>query len=219
MTTFIITAGGTGKRMGTQIPKQLIKIKGEVVLMRTLRTFHTFNPQSLIVVVLPEWEIERWKEICRDERFTIPHTLVGGGKTRFHSVQNGLTHAPNEGVIGIHDGVRPLVSNNTIKETLEAAKLHGAAIPSVPLTDSLRQLTPDGSLPMNREHFRLVQTPQCFQATIIKKAYRQKWQESFTDDASVVEATGTKIFLTEGSRTNIKITHPTDIALAELWWD
>jgi len=217
--TFIITAGGTGKRMQSHLPKQFIKINGEVVLMRTLRTFHTFDPHGHIILVLPEEERERWKQICHQEQYTLPHKVIAGGKTRFHSVQKGLSHAANQGIIAIHDGVRPLVSTDTIKEAIAAAQLHGAAIPSLELTDSIRELTPGGSLPKNRERFRLVQTPQCFQAHLIKQAYRQEWQESFTDDASVAEAVGTKIFLTEGNRTNIKITHQTDIALAELWWD
>jgi 2-C-methyl-D-erythritol 4-phosphate cytidylyltransferase len=217
--TFIITAGGSGTRMQRELPKQFLKINSEVVLMRTLRVFHSFNPQAHIILVLPEAQMRFWEQLCKEEQFAIPHKLVKGGETRFHSVQNGLACVGNTGIVAIHDGVRPLVSAKTIEKALQAAKLHGASVPVQEITDSIRQLTSAGSVPVNRSSYRLVQTPQCFQASIIKHAYEQEWHESFTDDASVVEKAGYKVHLTSGNRTNIKITHPEDLAIASLWWE
>jgi len=217
--TFIITAGGSGTRMQRELPKQFLKINNEVVLMRTLRIFHSFDPKAHIILVLPESQLHFWEQLCHEEQFAVPHKLVKGGKTRFHSVQNGLAYVASKGIVAIHDGVRPLVSAKTIEEALQAAKLHGATVPVQEITDSIRELTSTGSVPVNRANFKLVQTPQCFHASLIKQAYEQEWHESFTDDASVVEKAGYKVHLTSGNRTNIKITHPEDLAIASLWWE
>lgn len=216
--TFIITAGGAGARMRSDLPKQFLKIHNEVVLMRTLRVFHSYNPKARLVLVLPEAQLPFWEQLCLREQFTLSHTLVKGGKTRFHSVQNGLACINDEGIVAIHDGVRPLVSEKTIDKAIKAARLYGASVPVLEITDSLRQLKNNGSTPVNRSSFRAVQTPQCFKASIIKEAYQQSWEEGFTDDASVVEKAGYEVHLTPGNRTNIKITHPEDIDIASVWW-
>lgn len=212
--TVIIVAGGKGERMQRSVPKQFLTLHRQPVLMHTLRCFYNFNPAMKIIVVIPEAQVERWAQLCLDQHFEVPHSIVAGGSSRFDSVKNGLAVAPNSGLIGIHDGVRPLVSAETIGVCFQKAAESGAAIPVTDAVESIRQLTPQGSIAVDRTQFKLVQTPQVFEAQLIKKAYQQNASPLFTDDASVVEAYGHRVDLVPGNPENIKITTPGDLVIA-----
>jgi len=214
--TVIIVAGGKGERMQTDIPKQFIELKSRPVLMHTIDVFVQYNYQIDIIVVLPETQIENWRMLCKKHAFEINHQVVKGGSVRFESVKNGLNIAKDDGLIAVHDGVRPLVSVATIAACYREAKQSGAAIPVVESVESIRQLDGDISVAVDRDKFRLVQTPQVFDAKILKMAYEQEFSPLFTDDASVVEASGVKISLVDGNRENIKITTTFDLKLAEM---
>lgn len=211
----IITAGGSGVRMNTPRPKQFIPLLGKPVLMHTLEAFYRFDPDIHIILVLPLSQIPYWKQLCAEHHFSVPFQITEGGPERFHSVKNGLKLTANDGVVAIHDGVRPLVSGKTINEAFYFAEKFGNAIPVIPVTESVRRVENACNKPEDRNTLRLVQTPQCFMAVTIKKAYQVNYHESFTDDASVLEQTGERIFLCEGNRENIKITTPADILIAE----
>lgn len=214
----IIVAGGKGLRMGGDIPKQFLPVDGSPILMRTLSQFHQYDPQMGIILVLPESQISYWKNLCVEYDFKIPYQLALGGETRFHSVKNGLALVPNdpEVCVGVHDGVRPFVSHQVIEEAYKAAAMNGAAVPAIPLVDSIRKVDlKGGNEAKNRAEYRLVQTPQVFRADLLWKAYEQDYCEEFTDDASVVERLGHKMTLTDGNRENIKITTSFDLILAE----
>lgn len=212
----IIVAGGKGERMQLDIPKQFIEIHSKPILMHTISRFFSFNPEMHIIVVLPENQLNNWTELCKKHAFDIRHEIVAGGSSRFESVKNGLKLAPQEGFIAVHDGVRPLVSPETIDRCFAMAELSGAAIPVSDAIESIRQILPDGSsIAVNRSSYKMVQTPQVFNAKVIQLAYRQEFSNQFTDDASVVEASGYKISLVEGNRENIKITTPFDLIMAE----
>lgn len=212
--TVLIMAGGRGLRMGTVLPKQFLLLNGKPVLMYTLSTFYTLDTDTRIIVVLPEDQRPYWLQLCQEYAFTIPHELVSGGNNRFESVRNGLAVAGEEGLIAIHDGVRPLVKPQLIARCFEAAQQYGAAIPVTPVIESLRLLEHGESRVVNRSEYRLVQTPQTFEASLIQRAYREAAHTGFTDDASVVEAVGWPIFLVEGERSNLKITEAADLHLA-----
>lgn len=212
----IIVAGGKGERMKADMPKQFLSLGGLPVLMRTMNVFFRYDEKMQFILVLPGKQIVFWKDLCEQYQFSIPHTIVGGGETRFHSVLNGLNTIEHAELIAVHDGVRPLVSLHTIAACFETAKKLATAVPVISPTESLREIKNDDSLAVNRANFRLVQTPQIFEADILKRAYKQPYIESFTDDASVVESTGIKINLVEGNRENIKITNPVDLKIAEL---
>ena len=206
----VIVAGGSGKRMQTETPKQFLELAGKPVLMHTIERFKTFNNSIEIITVLPENQLEYWDFIQKKHSFYIPQTIVKGGETRFHSVKNGLDFVPDNNLVAIHDGVRPFVSHNTIKRCFETAEKLGNAVPVVSIAESLRIVTNNENSPINRQMIKVVQTPQVFDAAIIKKAYRQEHRYEFTDDATVLEALGEKINLVEGNRENIKITYPED---------
>ncbi|MDR0694946.1 MAG: 2-C-methyl-D-erythritol 4-phosphate cytidylyltransferase [Prevotellaceae bacterium] len=212
----IIVAGGSGQRMGAQMPKQFLLLAGMPVLMHAIRQFHCFDPGMPLVVALPPAHISTWTQLCAEHRFTIPHTVTAGGGTRFDSVKKALHALPGTDWIAVHDGVRPLVSPALIARCFETALKHGAAVPVIPLSNSLRMLEAGGNHSVLRENYCIVQTPQIFRARWLKNAYRAPCCPSFTDDASVVEAAGYKIALAEGSRENIKITEPVDLKIAEL---
>ncbi len=212
--TVIIVAGGKGERMQTTVPKQFLIVHKQPVLMHTLRCFYTFDPGMKIIVVLPEAQIQRWAGLCLDLNFEVPHSIVFGGSNRFQSVKNGLAVAPSTGLIGIHDGVRPLVSAGTIAACFQKAAATGAAIPVADVVESIRQLTTDGSMAVDRSQYKLVQTPQVFDAVILKTAYQQEYSPLFTDDASVVESSGHPVALVPGNPENIKITTPGDLVIA-----
>jgi len=213
--TVIIVAGGKGERMQTCVPKQFIELKNKPVLMHTIGVFLNYNSKINIIVVLPETQMENWRELCKKHAFSIQHIVVNGGNTRFESVKNGLRYAGNDGLIAVHDGVRPLVSHHTIKACFDEAERSGTAIPVVDVVESIRLIDDDGSCSVDRSKFKLVQTPQVFKAQILQKAYQQTYTSLFTDDAAVVENYGVKINLVQGNRENIKITTPFDLKIAE----
>jgi 2-C-methyl-D-erythritol 4-phosphate cytidylyltransferase len=210
----VIVAGGHGKRMGSELPKQYLELAGKPVLMRTLERFKAFDESIELITVLPENQLRFWAELQKKYSFDIPHTIVKGGKARFYSVRNGLNFVVVPGLVAIHDGVRPFVSIDTIKRCFQMAEKLGNAVPVISPTESMRVLTETGSKPVNRMNVKIVQTPQVFNAEIIKKAYRQDYLPEFTDDASVLEKTGVKINLIEGNRENIKITTPEDLVIS-----
>ena len=210
----VIVAGGSGKRMGADIPKQFLELSGRPVLMHTIERFKSFNHSIEIITVLPENQLRFWIDLQKKHSFTVPHTLVKGGSNRFFSVRNGLKFVNIPGLVAIHDGVRPFVSIDTIKRCFDTAEKLGNAIPAISPTESLRILNEQGSLPVNRLYVKQIQTPQVFNAALIKKAYLQEYSPEFSDDATVLEKTGEKINLIEGNRENIKITNPEDLIIS-----
>lgn len=213
--TVIITAGGIGKRMGSKVPKQFLLLNGKPLLYWTIEKFYQFDSQMQIIVSLPKDWMQFWENACEEYRISIPHILVEGGQERFHSIQNALKFATGD-LIAIHDGVRPLVSINLIQNGFETAKLKGSAVPVVELKESIREVSENSSKAVPRSNYRIVQTPQTFQKEIIEKAYQQEFNSTVTDDACLVESIGYNIELIEGEQQNIKITDPTDFALAEI---
>ena len=212
----LIVAGGKGMRMQSEIPKQFIEVVGKPLLMHTLEAFVKYDVEIKLVVVLPEKDIDLWNELCVKHNFVTTHQVVSGGETRFHSVMNGLDCLLEEGLVAIHDGVRPLVSQDTIARCFDGAAKFGSAIPTIELVESLRCIEETESKSVDRSAFRLVQTPQVFDITLLKNAYSQSFSPLFTDDASVVEAFGVSVHLENGNRENIKITTPFDLQLAAL---
>ena len=212
----IIVAGGKGLRMGGEIPKQFLPICGKPVLMRTLEAFHAYDSSIHIVLVLPVSQQAYWKELCAEYHFALPHDVADGGETRFHSVMNGLAKVEGEGLVGVHDGVRPFVSQEVIARCYEEAAEKKAVIPMIGVVETVRQLVDGESVTVPRDQYKLVQTPQVFDVALLRKAYHQEYTDMFTDDASVVEALGEKVHLVEGNRENIKLTTPFDLKLAEL---
>ena len=210
----VIVAGGSGKRMGAEIPKQFLELAGKPVLMHTIERFRAFNGSIEVITVLPENQLRRWIELQKKHSFTIPQTLVKGGTARFFSVRNGLKFVSEPGLVAIHDGVRPFVSTETIQRCFAAAEQFGNAIPAISPVESLRIVDESGSRPINRLIVKQIQTPQVFSAELIKKAYRQDYRPEFSDDATVLENTGEKINIVEGNRENIKITNPEDLTIS-----
>jgi 2-C-methyl-D-erythritol 4-phosphate cytidylyltransferase len=218
MDYIIIVAGGKGLRMGSDIPKQFLPIGGKPVLMRTLERFRQYSPTLQIILVLPKAQQDYWQKLCKEYAFDIDYQLADGGETRFHSVQNGLAKIPDnaQGVVGVHDGVRPFPSIDVIRNCYETAREKKAVIPVIPVVETVRHLKADTSVTVPRNDYRLVQTPQTFDIQLLKAANRQPYNDGFTDDASVVEAFGFNITLVEGNRENIKITTPYDLKIAEV---
>lgn len=213
----IIVAGGSGTRMKAGQPKQFLPIAGKTILQHTLEAFHRYDPTFKYIVVLPKESIDFWKNHAVMKKIKIAHTVVEGGKERFFSVKNALDTIKGNGIVAIHDGVRPLVSKQTLKNCFEGVKKFGNAIPVIHVVESIRMLDGESSTPSPRSKIRIVQTPQCFELGRIKKAYEQEFSPDFTDDATVLEKTGEKIHLVEGNRENIKITSPFDMKLAEFF--
>lgn len=212
----IIVAGGKGLRMGTDLPKQFIPIGGRPILMHTIQNFYDYDQAINIILVLPQSHQGYWADLCEEYKFTVPHTIAIGGEARFHSVNNGLEFV-HEGLVAVQDGVRPFGSIALISRCFEAAAIHKAIIPVVPSIDSLREVSAGGrSRIVDRANIRLIQTPQVFDAILLKKAYESGFKDSYTDDASVVEAMGTDIHLVEGEVTNIKITTSFDLQIGEV---
>ena len=212
--TIIITAGGIGKRMGTEIPKQFIEINELPILMHTINQFFDYDNSIQIIVVLPKEHIDYWTGLINKFKYKIKHKIVIGGQERFYSIKNGLQIATGQ-IIGIHDGVRPFVSTQVIQQAFKTAKTSLTAIPVIDLKESIVKLENNSSKSVDRSKYKIVQTPQCFQSHIIKKAYLQSYSSHFTDDASVVEKMGEEIHLIQGNDENIKITTPFDLVLAE----
>ncbi len=208
----IIVAGGSGTRMGADVPKQFLPLAGEPLLMRTLRAFAHFDHT---ILVLPEAQKGYWSELCEQYGFDLPHTVVNGGSERFFSVKNALDSLSGEGLVAIHDGVRPLVSRAVIDEACGVAANNNSAVPVIPVVDSLRKLNNNVSTAVSRDGIYAVQTPQVFKLQILKTAYGLPYSSAFTDDASVFEAAGNSVSLCKGERFNIKITTPDDLRLAE----
>lgn len=211
----MIVAGGSGTRMQRIVPKQFLLLSGKPVLMHTLEAFCKAVPDAEIITVLPAEHIGLWARLCNEMNFTIRHTTTPGGEKRFDSVKNGLELVGNEGVVAIHDAVRPLISTDVILRCFDSAEKHGTAIPVIPLKDSVRKLHQNTSHNEDRSFLRAVQTPQCFICKLIKEAYAQAPAGTYTDDASVAEACGHAMVLTEGHEENIKITSPADMLIAE----
>ena len=218
MDYIIIVAGGKGLRMGSDIPKQFLPIGGKPVLMRTLERFREYSSDLQIILVLPEAQQDYWRELCSKYDFQVEYRLANGGQTRFHSVQNGLRLVPDdaEGVVGVHDGVRPFPSIEVIRNCYATAREKKAVIPVIPVVETVRHLEGNKSVTVPRDEYRLVQTPQTFDIQLLKAANRQPYNDGFTDDASVVEIYGHEITLVEGNRENIKITTPYDLKVAEV---
>jgi len=213
----IVVAGGSGSRMQSALPKQFLEVYSRPILMYTLEVFYSFDPTIKIILVLPESYLTEWPELCKKHSFRIDHQIAKGGATRFQSVKNGLSLLPETGLVAVHDGVRPFVSQKVIADSYRAAELHGNAVVSLLLKESIREMDDKGQLSQarDRRNYRLVQTPQTFKIEILKKAYLSQENELFTDDATVVESLGHPIHLIDGNDENIKITHPADLALAE----
>jgi 2-C-methyl-D-erythritol 4-phosphate cytidylyltransferase len=212
----IIVAGGSGSRMRSDVPKQFLLLNGLPVLMHTINAFHNCQIQSQIIVVLPSDSHEYWNTLCTTHNFTIPHQLISGGETRFHSVKKGLgLISDDDAIVAVHDAVRPLITKDIIDESYDCAAQYGNAIVAIKSRDSVRQIKDNRSVSLVRDEIYLIQTPQTFQSAQLKKAYQQPYNANFTDDASVVEQTGVNINLIGGSYQNIKITFPEDIAIAE----
>ena len=213
----VIVAGGKGMRMGGSLSKQYLPLAGKPIVMHTLEKFHASEPSVYLILVLPHADFDYWNELCDSHNFTLPHQLVAGGTSRFQSVKNGLMALPfQEGLVAIHDGVRPFVSPEVILNSFTIAQAHGSAIPAVPLKDSLRKVGPAGqSSFQDRANFRLVQTPQTFQVERLLQAFQVDDLPFFTDDATVYEHQGWEITLIEGNSENIKLTTPEDLAFAE----
>lgn len=211
----IIVAGGSGKRMGAAIPKQFLLLANQPVLQHTIQAFHQFDGHINVILVLPEDHISHWKALCEKYQFELPHQIAVGGNERFHSVKNGLQLLNAEQLVGVHDGVRPLVSQNSIVRCFEEAFQTGAAVPCVPVSDTLRKVNGTQSQWVNRAEYVRVQTPQCFKTDLLMSAYNQPFSKDFTDDASVVEKAGYQVTLVKGNEENIKITGPADLVIAE----
>lgn len=207
----IILAGGSGSRMGSELPKQFIEIEGKPILRHTIEAFQSLPLKVEIIVVLPSNQKSFWKNYCKETGFLTKYILPSGGITRFHSVQNALKYVPDGALVMIHDGVRPFVTQDFLMSLIEKGKDYEAVVPVRPSIESLRRVEGDDSFAIDRSYYVSVQTPQVFHSEVINKAYSQSYNPSFTDDASVVEAAGYKITLCEGLRQNIKITTPEDL--------
>jgi 2-C-methyl-D-erythritol 4-phosphate cytidylyltransferase len=210
----IVVAGGNGTRMRSEIPKQFLLLQGRPVLMHTLERFAQAIPGIQLILVLPEAHFETWEALCNQHAFTLPHQRCAGGATRFHSVQQGLLRV-KEGVVAVHDGVRPLVSTQTITTVFETAQVQGAAVPVIKANESMREISGNQSKALDRSRLRVVQTPQAFRYDWMRKAFDQPYHDTFTDCASVLEAAGFPIALCAGNDENIKLTRPMDLLLAE----
>ncbi|MBL4624999.1 MAG: 2-C-methyl-D-erythritol 4-phosphate cytidylyltransferase [Flavobacteriales bacterium] len=201
--------------MGSITPKQFIELNGKPILMYSILAFFDFDTSIETIIVLPENQLSKWERLCKQHSFQIPHRVVEGGSERFYSVKNGLDSISEEGLVAIHDGVRPLVNSNTIARCFEGAESEGNAVPVVGVYETIRKVEGNTSYTVSRNDYKLVQTPQCFKVDLIKAAFEQEYEPNFTDDASVAEANGVSIHLVEGNRENIKITTPSDLLVAE----
>ncbi|MBQ9201526.1 MAG: 2-C-methyl-D-erythritol 4-phosphate cytidylyltransferase [Bacteroidales bacterium] len=227
----LIMAGGSGTRMAADMPKQFLPLAGRPVLMRTLEVFYQYDPALCLVMVLPAAHLIFWKQLCRQWSFDVPHHVVEGGRERFFSVKNGLLKiqqlrcaaqqppkAGRDDLVAVHDAVRPLINVDFVGRCYEAASRYGSIVPVLPMTESVRRVAANGeSQAEDRHGFFRVQTPQVFRADVLWNAYQQDYRPEFTDDASVVEASGERVYVVNGLRENLKITMPEDMVLAEYW--
>jgi len=211
----LIVAGGKGTRIKSSIPKQFLELNGTPILIHTLNAFIRYSSQIKIILVLPEDDMQIWKELSVKHNFNYPITIQAGGDSRFQSVKRGLEKIAGDGLVAIHDGVRPLISEDIIGASFRLAAVHSTAVAAVRLKESIRMTDMDSTRAMDRSRFRLIQTPQTFDVALIRKAYEEKEDASLTDDASVAEKAGHIISLFEGSYENIKITTQEDLIVAE----
>lgn len=214
--TVIITAGGIGRRMRSSLPKQFILVNEKPILMYTIKVFYDFDPKIEILLTLPEDWLNYWEELLHEHDFKIPHRVIPGGKERYDSIKNALVKSKGK-MIAVHDGVRPLVEPETIKHCFEEAEKSGAAIPVVPISESMRRKTAAGTEIVNRSDYLIVQTPQCFSRDVLIAAYEQPYHEGITDDASLVEEMGHAIETISGNESNIKITTQSDLKYAGMF--
>jgi 2-C-methyl-D-erythritol 4-phosphate cytidylyltransferase len=211
----LIVAGGKGTRINSKLPKQFLRLNGKPILLHTVEAFFKYSEKIEVILVLPENDFGTWESICKEFGFAKLISLQKGGDTRFQSVKNGLDKIDGDGLVAIHDGVRPLVSVDLIGASFHLAAVHGSAVAAVRLKESIRVTDQDNTKAVDRSQYRIIQTPQTFKLQLIKKAYDVKEDASLTDDASVAERSGHKISLFEGSYQNIKITTPEDLIVAE----
>ena len=211
----IIVAGGSGQRMKSPVPKQFMELNQKPVLMHTIEKFYSTGSSINIVVVLPKSYQSVWASLCDRHQFNVPHQICDSGSTRFQSVKNGLAHCKEEGIIAVHDGVRPLIHPDLIHKLYNEAESNSAVIPVYPVLESIRKSDKEGSKALDRSKYYTVQTPQCFSSELLQNAYQQNEKDTFTDDASVVEALGKVVHLIKGDRMNIKLTTPEDFVFAE----
>lgn len=211
----VIVGGGSGTRMGAVVPKQFLMLDKKPVLMHTIQAFFDSDLKPEIILVLNIDFHQYWEQLCLEHQFAIPHTVIKGGRQRFYSVKNAFKYIKGQAIVAIHDGVRPLVSNELITNSFLQAEVHGNAVCAVQSSDSVRMFKNGSSEAIKRDQVFLVQTPQAFDLNLLKNAYKQPYHISFTDDASVVERAGAAIHLIEGDKKNIKITYPEDIRIAE----
>lgn len=212
----IIVAGGSGQRFGSAIPKQFNNLINKPILAHTLNVFYEYDKSINIIVAMHADYIDLWQKLIFEYKIEIPHTVVKGGETRFHSVKNALSVINEaDGLVAIHDAVRPLVDKDLIQRCFETAKNKGNAVPVIGIHDSMRKINYDDSIPVDRSQYVVIQTPQVFDLLQIKNAYNQEYNSLFTDDAIVYEKYGKKIILVEGQKENIKITTKTDLIIAE----
>jgi len=213
----IIVAGGSGNRMNSEVPKQFLLLNGYPVLMHVINVFLAYDSEIKVILVLPEKHLNNWDKLSEKYEFSKNIIVRTGGETRFHSVQKNLDIIPDNSLVAIHDGVRPLVNKQTIIRCFNEAARSGNAVPSIEISETLRKLDKSGSRLVNRNDYRIIQTPQVFKGEVLKMAYMQKYDENFTDDAGVVEALGYQINMVEGNKENIKITYPCDLDIASEW--
>ena len=217
----IVVAGGRGERMGADVPKQFLPLGGRAILARTVERFAEACPGVNVVTVMNPDFIDRWKQYCLAEEMIVPQRIVAGGITRFHSVQNALGGIPDGAVVAVHDGVRPFVSGELVRRLFALSEYYPALAPALPCTDTMRFLSPSGEFlidtlkPADRKALYRIQTPQVFHSEVLKKAYSQPYSLDFTDDASVVEASGVKVRYTKGEKFNLKITEKDDLVISE----
>ncbi len=213
----VIVAGGSGSRMKASLPKQFLLLQGKPILQHSLEKFHSCMPEAKMIVVLPTSHFKTWEDLCEKHHITVPHQVIEGGGTRFQSVKNALEEVEDNGLVAIHDAVRPLISLEVISNAFSAALDFGSAIPAVPMENSIRKIIGEHSKHADRSRYRIIQTPQVFRSQILLEAYQQTYSDFFTDDASVVEKAGYSIHLIEGNKANIKITTPEDMTYAETY--
>ncbi len=221
----IIVAAGIGRRMKNALPKQFHTLGSLPLLMRTMHAFYASDIQAEVVLVLPKDWFSYWTDLCYKFDFHVPHAMVEGGETRFQSVKNGLEYiasleeykeiAPSNHTIAVHDGARPLITSQLIETLFKAVSMHAAVIPGIPSTDSIRWVEEQSSKPLNRDQVYVIQTPQVFNASMLMDAYQKPASNTYTDDASVVEANGGPVVVIPGDKRNLKITTEEDLLFAE----
>lgn len=210
----IITAGGIGKRMGGDLPKQFIQLSGKPILLRTLECFHTIDSSFELVITLPNDWHDYWRTMLQKHNCDIPHTIISGGEERFHSIKNALDVCNGDSIF-VHDGVRPFVAKEIIQACKKSLETHAAVVPVLPIKESIRERQGKATRAVDRSNFMLVQTPQCFRSSVLRDAYNLDYHSGITDDASLVESLGIEIQLVDGNEDNIKITTQKDLIIAE----